>query len=292
MIRIYNQELLQQAESILGEHIKGVTNLLTSTSHKIDKSNESKIIKTLVMYLAPATSAGLKTRTGKLINICGMETTCVKICLGIASGRMNQGIARIDTGQFDWSLSSVSQAMLKRTRLFIENRPAFYERLYFEIDRALSIAHKNNMRIAVRLNGTSDIRWESNNPELFKRYPQITYYDYTKYPIAQRLKALALDNYHLTYSFTNNNDDSLQHARQYLAANHNVAVVFGDRLPDVFLGYQVTDADRHDMRFIDNEELNIKTALIAGLIAKGQAKNPKHDGGFVVRPNDIDRLVA
>jgi hypothetical protein len=49
----------------------------------------------------------------------------------------------------------------------------------------------------------------------------------------------------------------------------------GDALPPTFLGRPVIDADKHDMRFIDPDN------VVAGLRAKGAAK---HDtSGFVVQ---------
>ena len=263
----HEKNLVQQAKNILG-----ATQLLTKDSSKIDKSNKfSDSYKTFVLYLPPEQSSGK-------INLCRFATSCVFSCLGIGSGRMNQGKNRVDNDNFDWQLTNVSRAMFKRLTLFLDNRPAFYAKLEQEIKTKLNTARKKGYRLAIRLNGTSDIRWEQTRKDIFYKFQDVIFFDYTKYPY--ELRKDTPDNYYLIYSYTANNNQSLDFAKEWLANGKNIAVVF-DKLPSKFLGLPVIDADKHDMRFIDNEVNNINGSLIAGLKAKGLAINNDH--GFIER---------
>ena len=261
------KNLIQQAKNILGS-----TQLLTKDSSKIDKSNKfSDKYKTFVLYLPPEQSSGK-------INLCRFATSCVFSCLGIGSGRMNQGKSRVDNDNFDWELTSVSKAMFKRLTLFLEHRELFYAKLEQEIQTKLNTARKKGYRLAIRLNGTSDIRWEQTRKDIFYKFQDVIFFDYTKFPY--ELRKNTPDNYYLIYSYTANDEQSLNFAKEWLANGKNIAVVF-DKLPTKFLGLPVIDADKHDMRFIDNEVNNITGSLIAGLKAKGLAINNDH--GFIER---------
>ncbi len=89
---------------------------------------------------------------------------------------------------------------------------------------------------AIRLNGTSDIIWEKKFPELFFLFPQVIFYDYTK--ISKRFSSnwLLPKNYFLIFSRTEDNDPECE---KLLKQGHNVAVVFGDMMPDTLGGYEV-----------------------------------------------------
>ena len=56
----------------------------------------------------------------------------------------------------------------------------------------------------------------------------------------------------------------------------NVAVVFRERLPETWLGFEVLNGDDNDLRFQDTP------GCIVGLVEKGLAK--KDQTGFVVEP--------
>ena len=135
------------------------------------------------------------------------------------------------------------------------------------------------MRLAVRVNGTSDL------PALARKVNEgltekgVAFYDYTKI-----LGAIPLGNngpIHYTFSKSERNDAECIAALDYGA---NVAVVFttkrGEALPKEYrLGascFKVIDGDEHDLRFLDKQH-----AVIVGLRAKGRAR--KHVGGFVVQ---------
>jgi hypothetical protein len=138
------------------------------------------------------------------------------------------------------------------------------------------------MTLAVRLNGTSDIPWESEEwGAIPQRYPDTIFYDYTK-SIDRVLSADTPDNYHLTFSRT---EDNMVHCLMALSNGHNVAVVF-DRIPigHKLWGYTVINGDADDLRFLDP-----RGPVIVGLSAKGAARRDKT--GFVFRATNEERIT-
>ena len=91
--------------------------------------------------------------------------------------------------------ANVQNSRIEKTKLFYENRDAFVLKLSREIENLQKRGQRNGKPCAVRLNGTSDIRWEKVAPSLFTDFPDVAYYDYTKVPNRE-----TPDNYHLTYS--------------------------------------------------------------------------------------------
>jgi hypothetical protein len=138
-----------------------------------------------------------------------------------------------------------------------------------EVANHIKRAAKHNLIPCVRLNGTSDIRWESvavdGARNIFERYPTVQFYDYTKIANRRNLPA----NYHLTFSLAEDNDTAAEVA---LLNGFNVAVVF-KAVPKAFMGRKVVDGDVNDLRFLD------PAGVIVGLTAKAKAK--KDTTGFV-----------
>ena len=102
------------------------------------------------------------------------------------------------------------------------------------------------------------------------------FYDYTKSlkRFTRFLNGELPENYHLTYSRSEETTDALVIA--LCKSGGNVAVVFRERLPETWLGFEVLNGDENDLRFKD------KKGCIVGLIEKGLAK--KDETGFVVEP--------
>lgn len=202
---------------------------------------------TAILYLAPANLSGR--------NVCPMATPgCISACLNTA-GR----------GAF----STTQMARIKKTNMFFERRAQFMLQAEKEIVAFIKRAHKLNLIPTVRMNGTSDIKFENISfvaadgkmyRNIMERFPDIQFYDYTKHPIRNNLPK----NYKLTFSLAENNED---HARKAIENKMNIAVVF--RKPDFpkkYLGLKVIDGDETDLRFLDPKN------SIVGLKAKGRAK--------------------
>ena len=229
-----------------------MTDLLT-TSTKIEKSDHfSDEYKTSIMYALPAKQSGH--------NACPDAGECANECID-TSGRMPM----------------VKQARAYRSSLFYDDRQAFGAKLITETEDNIRRNDKKGLRTAERLNGTTDYAWEHirfDGQTMLERFDNVQFYDYTKSVKRARQHAQGLmpNNYHLTFSRSENTPDDL--VTELVESGQNVAVVF-DEVPDTWLGLPVINGDEHDLRFID------PVGVIVGLVAKGQAK--KDTAGFVVR---------
>jgi hypothetical protein len=226
--------------------------LTIGTNAKTIKSDKASEYLTAIMYLAPA-----DTVPG--VNLCPMAVTagCREACLYTA-GR----------GAF----SNVQKARIKKTEFYRDNRDGFMRTLVSDIEEAQRKASKLGKRLAVRLNGTSDIAWENiriDGDTLMEVFPDVQFYDYTKLP-GRKVPS----NYHLTVSYS---EAGMMYAAKVLHSVKNWAVVFSDkaRMPTEFHGRKVINGDETDLRFLDGNN------VVVGLYAKGQAK--KDRTGFVVQ---------
>ena len=154
-----------------------------------------------------------------------------------------------------------------------------------EISALIRNAKRRGLRPVVRLNGTSDMAWEKLAPDLFTQFPTVTFYDYSK--SIRRAVAFAKGelprNYHLTFSYSENNSAAAGIA---LAAGVNVAAVadgvkIGKRfaLPGMTEARPTFSADRHDLRFLDRKGKDGR-GRIGILKAKGKARGDQ--SGFVI----------
>lgn len=201
-----------------------------------------------ILYMAPHTLGGGKS-------LCPFSTAgCRSVCL-YSAGR----------GAFN----SVQQARIKKTQLFLGNPTAFVSRLHDDIDSLMREARKKGLIPAVRLNGTTDILWEKHGiPQAF---PELQFYDYTKYPPVRQLPK----NYHMTYSLSEHQKSEVW-SEAWNKKGSNTAVVFFGEMPERYLNRTVINGDETDLRFTDPPN------VIVGLKVKGKAR---HDdgGGFVHR---------
>jgi len=200
--------------------------------------------RTYIMHLAPSTLSGYQA--------CPMASPgCASACLNLSG-----------MGRF----SNVQKARIAKTRWFFENRGTFMAQLVKEVASAVKSAAKLNLQAVFRLNGTSDIRWESipvnGFANIMEMFPTVQFYDYTKIPNRRNVPA----NYHLTFSRSEVNEN-------IIPSNMNVAVVF-DVLPDTYMGRTVIDGTETDLRFMDPSN------VVVGLVANGKAK--KDATGFTV----------
>ena len=218
-------------------------------------------IKTAILYLMPAMGSG--------VQLCAMASTagCEKPCLFIAGrGAMN----------------SVMLSRLRKTLYFNQYREQFMHQLQNELIRERAKAKRRGYKLIVRLNGTSDIRWENVNigyayTNIMQALPDIQFYDYTKLANRKHIPA----NYDLTFSYSG--VEAYQpFVAKAVANGERIAVVFRNRAivnamlanGDTFLGLPVVDGDDTDIRHLDP-----KGAIVA-LYAKGPAR--RDQSGFVV----------
>ena len=178
----------------------------------------------------------------------------------------------------------INIARVRRTRFLHADRAGFLDVLRGEIRGLIRKAAREGLRPAVRLNGTSDLPWETLAPDLFTEFPDLSFYDYTK--SARRAIAFARGelpkNYHLTFSLSETNGPT---AALVASAGCNVAAVVdghraGQPLAIAGQSFETFDADRHDVRFMDNPA-NDGRGRVGVLKAKGKARADR--SGFVMR---------
>ena len=172
---------------------------------------------------------------------------------------------------------SIQDARKRKTDLFLNDKDTFMEYIIEDITKFVNYCDKKGKLPAVRLNGTSDIQWETikvNGKTIFELFPTVQFYDYTKIPTR---KTKHIPNYHLTWSYSEANQ---KYADRFSDVEHNKAVVFNTKtLPSFFKGLKVIDGDTHDMRFLDEDN------VVVGLRAKGKAKTDT--SGFVIQAVQI-----
>ena len=169
-------------------------------------------------------------------------------------------------------MTSVQKSRLNKKYYFLADRLKFLNHLDREIKLSYARAKRKGFKYTVRLNGTSDLPFEryklDNGLNLMENNPNVQFIDYTK--ITNRLLQKLPKNYSLTYSQAENN---LKDVKQILKTKYNIATVFRKKLPKKWLGREVINGDKHDLRHLDPKK------VIVGLIAKGKAK--KDFNGFV-----------
>ena len=221
-----------------------------------------------VLYLAPARLSGYQ--------VCAMAETaqCEEACLNRA------GLGGVYT--------SIQKARIAKTRRFFEDREAFLADIVKSIKGLVKLSRKQRrikgrfakaFQVLVRLNGTSDIRWETipvtidgvTYANLMLAFPDIQFYDYTK--LANRKDIPK--NYDLTFSYSGVKAYQPQVAKAR-AALMRIAVVFRHEkdIPKRFIGLRCIGGDNSDVRHIEKQN------VVVALYAKGPAKHDRT--GFVV----------
>ena len=229
----------------------------------IGVGNNAKTVKgdgseyiTGITYLKPE-----KTEiAGKVFNICSMAKTaqCREACL-FSAGR----------GQ----MNNVQLARFNKTVLFFTNRVQYMDYLHQDLTKFSAKTRKIGATPCYRPNGTSDYPWE--NTGIMEAFPEIQFYDYTK--IVKRAYKKLPVNYHLTLSYSAANPEyAASVVKAVQDTGTNMAVVFRDKntMPKTFMGFDVIDGDKDDLRFLDPK------GVVVGLYAKGKAK--QDTTGFVV----------
>ena len=226
------------------------------TNAKTIKGDGSEYL-TAILYMAPW-KIMVDNRT---FNSCPMaeQAQCIDACLYTAGrGKM----------------SNVMAARVRKAEWFYSDRDGFMRQLMQDVAKFQTYCNKRGIKPVVRLNGTTDIRWENikiDGYTIFELFPRVQWYDYTK--ISNR-KVSHIENYHLTWSYSGANAKYAAGLDAALAAGMSVAVVFrSEYTKSTWHGIPVIDGDKDDLRFTDPQSHIVK------LYAKGAAK--KDTTGFV-----------
>ena len=225
--------------------------LLTISNPKTQKGLKYGYL-TAVLHLAPANYSGHTA--------CYRYKECAETCL------YHQG-----RGKFP----KVQAARIRKTKRFFEDQDAFFNDLCDDIHRLQRKCMKPDMpNLCIRLNALSDILWEDipavAGKNIFNWFPQVQFYDYTKYPWGHRRAWEDMPiNYHLTYSY-NGKESDIPNCEEVLSNGYNVNVVhskinykkalFNIKLSKQWKsttnsmlkwGVPMRDNEQHDLRFTD-----------------------------------------
>jgi hypothetical protein len=146
-------------------------------------------------------------------------------------------------------------------------------------------------RLAIRLNGTSDIDFS----DVINRLPEVQFYDYTK--IYARVLINRLPNYDLTYSGSANNAKALAMTARAIKAGYrtvlavNTAETKGEyKLPSKLGDIPLINMDDTDVRFKDDS--NAVGVLKRKGSNKGQRSRDELKNGFFFNQSNINKLAA
>jgi hypothetical protein len=253
---------------------------LLASNTKLSKMNSDYLV------------AGLSLASHKLsgTNVCpSASPECAKLCINYSG----QAIV----------YKKIIHGRINKTKLLHDDPSTFFNMLNWDLSKLDSIINGkydlskfpkfNPKHIAIRLNVFSDLPWEKMQPQLFTKYSHFQFYDYTK--IVRRyqkyLDGKMPDNYHLTFSRSELNDDDCRYFLENYS-NAQIAVVFKDvqkteQMPSKYSGtlgtdLSVSDGDLHDLRFLDKGN-------IIGLRAKSLAKKFKNSP-FLSNINTISNI--
>jgi len=245
------------------KHVDGfrIPKKLLSQGMTNAKTKKNKL-KTFILYLAPY------NQNSKGVNICPHASKgCAAACL-FSAGR----------GKF----SNVVKSRINKTEYFLKDKTAFLNQLHKEIIQEYYKAKNGNYKIAIRLNGTSDLDFlhllRVNFGFCSESYSDnMVFYDYTKdIRRAMKYKDFKEYNYKLTFSRSEFNCLSCDLA---IKNKINVAVVF-EKMPIKYLNTWVVDGDQSDDIMLEH------SGVILGLKAKGDARTDQ--SGFVINKENKD----
>jgi hypothetical protein len=247
--------------------------LLTLDNPKVNKGGKRGEV-TAVLHLLPereyARVAALNgEEVSSRFNLCPWAGACAASCLNTA-GRGGIPMSSYAGRAF---ANNVQHGRYKRTRLYDNDPAAFRAKLERDMATVAAWAASLDLTVSFRLNGTSDVHWETVFPGLAVPAAAVRY-DYTKDP--RRGFAGTVDGVRYTYSLDKGFAREAL-ARDVLRAGGNVAVVFnvkpGKPVPASWRGFPVVDGDETDLRHMD------PAGHVVALRAKGKARADRT--GFV-----------
>lgn len=234
-------------------------NLLSISSDAKTIKGEKLGFLTGILYLAPYKTISIYN-TCSMAHIAGCDIACL-----YSSGR--------------GAYSSVQNARINKTNWYYQDKQGFMLQLIENIFSLIKKANKLGLTALIRLNGTSDIKWENigfiynekHYANIMELFPHIQFYDYTKIINRDNLPS----NYDLTFSYSGK-PEFIKYVNKAINKGMRIAVVFKDKhnLPNEFMGLSVVNGDNSDIRHLDDN------GVIVALYAKGKAK--KDNTGFVV----------
>lgn len=186
-------------------------------------------------------------------NLCPGAGECKFTCLAFA------GVGNVLTYKriYNGSLPHPLLAKCKRTKLFLEDHKFFEELLNIELQAFRRLAEFKKVKLAVRLNVTSDVDWT----KFIQGNPDVTFYSYTK--VFNRKE---LPNHHITYSASEKTSEN--QIKKLVSQGKNVAMIFKN-VPTEWKGITVINGDENDNRYED-----VKGVIVGLKYKVSMGKNP------------------
>jgi len=191
-------------------------------------------------------------------------------------------------------------AKIRRTALLFHD-PVAYCRMLVEAIRQTTCKNPNTH---IRLNVLSDIPWEVFFPDLFKMFPEIQFYDYTKVPGRKPPK-----NYTLVFSYSGKNSDAMM--KELESGTGCAVVIYAESKKGTGIlatrgakmweqvnqlwGYPTINGDLYDIRSYDRPALEaLGYPRDSGYIISLRYKAPKivTELGAVVPREDMGAFVV
>jgi hypothetical protein len=224
---------------------------LFGSSQKVEKGSDK--FNTYILYLQPADKVATQS-----LCVFADSAGCKKPCL-ISSGQLGMSVGQ--------------NAATKRTILMLLRPEWFNNQLLLEIDRAESKALRDKIPALFRLNGTSDIDFDS----IIKQRPASMFYDYTK--VLGRVRKNKLTNYDLTFSGSMYSDQSRSALKKAVKRNYRIAIAVNTKgikrdplqVPTSFMSF-----DKTDLRHLDKAGIGLlkrKGSNISERIAENSEAN-------------------
>lgn len=235
-----------------------------ASQHKLDKNT----LPSFGLMLTPERGLMSAPHIMAAYGLTGAWNLCPRASRGCAAVCLSR------SGQS--GMPAQQRAQMVRTA-FLLSQP-YYAGLI--IGAELRAAIRRHGRINLRLNTTSDIRWEIVAPEMVRALSDagVVLYDYTAWKPADRKPSA---DYALTYSAKEPENTPDDYLAGLLAEGNNVAMPFavgrGAPLPASWHGFPVIDGDLSD------ERRNDPAGVVVGLRAKGwEWKRPGgNSAGFI-----------
>ncbi|NQY24724.1 MAG: hypothetical protein COA66_04670 [Arcobacter sp.] len=272
------------------------TSTLLTIKENIITEEDRYLVGTL--YLAPQKNLNNAKYYGVAYDESAINLSKVNLCKKATNGCAtsciyHQGIFKTS----DFEKNKIKQARFKRTFKFLLQREAFFAQLCKEIAAMIRRAKRKGLHPSIQLNGTSDILWEkeafSYKEEEYKNmmelFPEVTFFDYTKYDIKKSRKKLP-SNYHLTYSRAGKQKgilvDNWEYLNGLLKDNIDVAIIFSKKMKSKILeesfhnGIKVIDGDIYNYRAYDLYQRE-NTGLIVAIEAARKTELTR--SGFIIQ---------
>lgn len=198
-----------------------------------------------------------------------------------------------DAGMGKWDCNKVARF---RKLALLNDHPDIFEKILIkDIEAAIRKAKRENLKIAIRLNGTSDLNIIKKFGHIIKQYENIYWYDYTKVPKYLKLlrrKHNELSNYHLTFSYSKVKE-AQEYLKQAIKTDTNIAMVIKDKSQVENLinnkskiklhnkEYNLINGDNDDLRFLDP-----KNSIVLLRYKDTRASKQEIDN-FIVDTNDL-----